>query len=136
MLVSSTPVQPQKTIIVVDDDRSILRVFTRVLEKKGYAVTAVETGGEAIKQLEKNSFDAALIDVRLPDINGLELLPKIQKTSPRTVRIVFTGSMDSTSLSCCNGDSLIDAFLIKPIKPEILLNLLDEKIKSRQTAND
>ena len=122
--------ETKKTIIIVDDDRSILRVFTRVLEKKGFTVTAVENGKDALSQIEHNHFDAALIDVRLPDMDGTELLPKIQETSARTLKIVFTGSPD---LGCLGNDGKenMDAFLIKPIKPEVLLGILDEKLKTK-----
>ncbi len=123
----------QRTILIVDDDRSILRVFRRVLEKKGYTVTTVENGKDAINQIEHNLFDAALIDVRLPDMEGTEILPKIQEDSPKTVKIVFTGSPDLESLGN-RGRKDMDAFLIKPINPEVLLEILDEKLKTRKTS--
>jgi DNA-binding NtrC family response regulator len=124
--------EAKRTIIIVDDDRSILRVFTRVLEKKGYIVTTAENGKDALNQIEHGSFDAALIDVRLPDMEGTTILPRIQETSPKTVKIVFTGSPDLEVLG--NGaNENMDAFLIKPVKPEVLLGILDEKIKARMT---
>jgi DNA-binding NtrC family response regulator len=122
--------EPRKTILIVDDDRSILRVFTRVFERKGYAVTAVETGNDGLTQIKRVHFDAALIDVRLPDMEGTSLLPTIKETSPKTVKIVFTGSPDLESLS--NGSKKeMDAFLIKPVRPETILDILDQKIKQR-----
>jgi DNA-binding NtrC family response regulator len=122
--------ETKRTIIIVDDDRSILRVFTRVLEKKGYTVTTAENGKDALNQIEHSRFDAALIDVRLPDMAGTAILPRIQETSPKTVKIVFTGSPDLEVLG--NGaNKNMDAFLVKPVKPEVLLGILDEKIKAR-----
>ncbi len=117
-------------MLIVDDDRSILRVFTRVLERKGYTVTAVENGKDALRQIEKNHFSAALIDVRLPDMEGTELLPKIQETSPGTVKIVFTGS-PTVEASTEAAKKSMDAFLLKPVKPEVLLRILEEKLKDR-----
>ena len=122
--------QTKRTILVVDDDQSILRVFTRVLEKKGYTVTTAETGKDATNCIDHSCFDAALIDVRLPDIDGTSLLPKIQEASPKTVKIVFTGSPDLECLARCGGISM-DAFLVKPVRPEMLLNILDEKLRLR-----
>jgi DNA-binding NtrC family response regulator len=122
--------ETKRTIIIVDDDRSILRVFTRVLEKKNYAVTTVETGKAALDQIKCNRFDAALIDIRLPDMEGTAILPIIQETSPKTVKIVFTGSPGLEVLG--NGaNNNMDAFLLKPVNPEVLLGILDEKIKAR-----
>jgi DNA-binding NtrC family response regulator len=121
----------KRTIIIVDDDKSILRVFTRVLEKKGYLVTSAENGKDAIEKILHNKFDAALIDVRLPDMRGTDILPIIEQTSNATVKIMFTGSPDLDKHN--NKESIMDAFLIKPVKPEILLSTLQEKIKSKQT---
>jgi DNA-binding NtrC family response regulator len=122
--------ETKKTILVVDDDQSILRVFTRVLERKGFFVTTVENGTDAINQVLRKHFDAALIDVRLPDMEGTAILPRIQETSPKTVKIVFTGSPDLESL----GDGQrkdMDAFFTKPVQPEFLLAFLDEKLRTK-----
>lgn len=122
--------EPKKTILIVDDDSSILRVFTRVLERKGYAVASAATGKDGLNLVRICRFDAALIDVRLPDFDGTELLPIIQETSPETLKIVFTGYPDIESLND-GGKKYIDAFLIKPVSPEVILNILDEKLKPK-----
>ena len=121
----------KKTILIVDDDRLILRGFTRLLERKGYMVTAVETGRDGLNQIESKNFDAALVDMRLPDMEGTELLPAIRKKSPTTVKIVFTGSPDLESLNHGKRKD-IDAFLIKPVNPEIILNILEQKVKHKR----
>jgi DNA-binding NtrC family response regulator len=120
--------EQKRSILIVDDDRSILRVFTRVLERKGYTVTAAENGNDGLNHIKRARFDAALIDVRLPDMEGTNLLPVIQETSPRTVKIVFTGSPDLESLN--NGARKnMDAFLLKPVSPDVILDILNQKIK-------
>lgn len=121
--------EEKQTILVVDDDKSILRVFTRVLEKKGYAVTVAENGEEAIDKINCAHFDAALIDVRLPDMRGTDILPILQKNAPLTVKIMFTGSPD---MARYDKGHLMDAFLTKPVKPETLLNILQEKLTAKQ----
>ncbi len=73
-------------------------------------------------------FDAALVDLRLSDMEGTELLPIIEKKSPETVKIVFSGSL---TLDDERSKNFIDAFLVKPVKPEVLINLLDEKLASK-----
>jgi DNA-binding NtrC family response regulator len=121
----------RKTVLLVDDDQSILRVFTRVLERKGYSVITAENGGDATRKIETSSFDAALIDFRLPDIDGTALLPKIEEKLPKAVKIIFTGYSD---LDCAEngGNRHIDAFLIKPVKPEVLLDILSKKLYQRE----
>jgi DNA-binding NtrC family response regulator len=122
--------EAKKTILIIDDDKSILRVFARVFEKKGYAVVAVDTGKKALEQIRRNRFDAALIDVRLPDMDGTDLLPEIEASSPKTVKLVFTGSPDVESC-LAEARKSIDAFFMKPVKPEVLLSILEEKLRAK-----
>jgi len=69
----------KKTILVVDDDKSILRTFTRILQKSGYEIEVAETGKEAMEKAEGRHYDLALVDIRLPDMDGTELLAKLKK---------------------------------------------------------
>ena len=118
----------KERIIIIDDDKSILRVFTRIFQKQDYVTEAVETGEEAIEKLHNNSFDLALIDVKLPDMDGLELLRRINATNPNMIKIMITGFP-----SVENGINALDsgaaAYLVKPVKPEELLKIMDEKLK-------
>ncbi len=70
----------KKRIIVIDDDKSILRTFTRILQKNGYEIDVAETGKEAFDKSKKKCYDLALIDIRLPDMDGTDLLSKMQQT--------------------------------------------------------
>lgn len=121
LFISSKP-----TIIIIDDDIAILRTFTRIFERKGYSVTVAEKGKEAIEKLSINCYDIALIDLGLPDMEGMELFPLIQKTSPKTLKIILTGK---TYLQ----DSIegADAFIGKPVNPDKLLSIIDTKLKLR-----
>ncbi len=119
----------KRTIIIVDDDKIILNVFTRIFEKKGYLITTAENGKDSMDKMEHFHFSAALIDICLPDIMGTDILSKIQQTSPKTVKIVFTGSLHLEVLN--EGNECMDAFLVKPIKPKLLINILEEKLKAK-----
>ena len=77
-------------ILVVDDDANILRVFKSVLEKEGYSVDTAATGKDALKKIKKAKFSVYLVDVKLPDMDGTELLLKIP-SNPKTIKIVVTG---------------------------------------------
>jgi CheY-like chemotaxis protein len=68
----------KKTVIVIDDDKSILRTLTRVLQKGGYEIDSAGTGKEAIEKLSGQSYDVALIDIKLPDMDGTDLLVMMQ----------------------------------------------------------
>jgi DNA-binding response OmpR family regulator len=113
-----------RTILVVDDDKSILRTFARILQKNGYEIDSAETGKEAIEKADRRHYDLALMDVRLPDMDGIELLAKMKKPLQSTIKIMITGfpSLDEGA----------DAYLVKPVKSEELLMLIEEKLKIKK----
>jgi CheY-like chemotaxis protein len=119
-------IDSKPSILIIDDDAAILNVFSRIFQKKGYSVTAVERGKEAIEKISSNHYDIALIDLVLPDMEGTELFPLIQNTSPNTLKIMLTGkTLWQTSIKGA------DALLRKPITPDKLLSLIDSKLKNR-----
>jgi DNA-binding response OmpR family regulator len=120
----------KKSILIVDDDKSILRTFTRVLQKTGCDIDVAENGKEAIEKAEKHHYDLALIDIRLPDMDGTDLLAKMKDTMRDTVKIMITGfpSMETGVKALDEG---ADAYLVKPVKPEDLLMLIEEKLKCK-----
>jgi DNA-binding NtrC family response regulator len=123
----------QKHILVIDDDKSILRTFTRILQKNGYAIAVAETGKEALEKSKKQQFNLALIDIRLPDTDGTELLIKLQKLMPDAVKIMITG-FPSLETGIKALDEGADAYLVKPVKPEELITLIEEKFKLKEKA--
>jgi DNA-binding response OmpR family regulator len=123
----------KKTILVVDDDKSILRTFTRILQKSGYEIETAETGKEAMEKAEKSHYDLALVDIRLPDMDGTDLLAKLKKQLQHTVKIMITG-FPSLETGVKALDEGADAYLVKPVKPQELLVLLEEKLKNREES--
>ena len=121
----------KKTILVVDDDKSILRTFTRILQKSGYEIDVAETGKEAVEKTANRHYDLALVDIRLPDIDGTELLAKLKKPLQQTVKIMITG-FPSLETGVKALDEGADAYLVKPVKPQELLVLLEEKLKNHE----
>ena len=121
----------KKTILVVDDDKSILRTFTRILQKSGYEIDVAETGKEAMEKAENRHYDLALVDIRLPDMDGTDLLAKLKKQLQHTVKIMITG-FPSLETGVKALDEGADAYLVKPVKPQELLMLLEEKLKNRE----
>jgi DNA-binding NtrC family response regulator len=118
------------SVLVVDDDRAILRTFTRILQRAGFETETAESGKEALKRIQSRKYDVALIDMILGDSNGIDLLLKVEETSPNTVKIIITGadSYENKQEACKNG---ADAYLTKPVNPETLMNLFQEKLKCK-----
>jgi DNA-binding response OmpR family regulator len=122
---------PKKIILVVDDDKSILRTFTRILQKSGYEIETAETGKEAMEKAENSHYDLALVDIRLPDMDGTDLLAKLKRQLQHTVKIMITG-FPSLETGVKALDEGADAYLVKPVKPQELLVLLEEKLRNRE----
>jgi DNA-binding response OmpR family regulator len=124
----------KKHILVIDDDKSILRTFTRILQKNGYEIDVAETGKEGLEKSKMQRFDLALIDIRLPDMEGTDLLIKMQKTMPDAVKIMITG-FPSLETGVKALDEGADAYLVKPVKPEELIALIEEKLKIKEASH-
>lgn len=118
----------KKRILVVDDDINVRDQLNDYLTAEGYNVDTAETGEEAINKATKNFFDLTLLDIKLQDMTGAEVLRKIRDKSPRTIVIMVTGypSIDNTVESLNLG---ANAYIVKPIKPDELLQYITAKFK-------
>jgi len=124
-----------KNILVVDDDKATLQIIERILQKRGYNVDVAETGREAEEKVNGKLFDLALIDVKLPDIDGLDLVEEIHRTKPKMIKIVITGfaSVENGMRAMEVG---ADAYLVKPVTSEELVSVVEQKlIKHNNTKN-
>jgi DNA-binding NtrC family response regulator len=118
-------------ILVVDDDESIRKVLATVLEERGYIVDVAENGKEAIKKSFLNFYNLALIDIRLPDKEGVELLTGLKETTPRMIKVIITGypSLQNTVDAVNKG---ADGYLIKPFDMKTVLNTTKELLEKQQ----
>ncbi|MCX6583259.1 MAG: sigma-54 dependent transcriptional regulator [Candidatus Aminicenantes bacterium] len=82
--------QEQLKILVIDDDPSIRNMLAIVLKKSGFQVTCTESGKTSLEKLKKESFDLIISDIKMPDIDGIELLKKIKTISPEIPVIMIT----------------------------------------------
>ena len=120
-----------KKILIVDDDQSILQTLKLILQSEGYTVETAETGGEAIEKSKAQQYNLALLDIRLPDMEGTRLLTKMRSGTPRMRRIMITGysSLENALESLNNG---ADAYIEKPIQPRQLLNIIKDKLHDQE----
>jgi DNA-binding NtrC family response regulator len=121
------------SILIVDDNEGILETLSAILEEKGYRADTAKNGREAIEKSKINFYNVALLDIRLPDIEGTKLLTKIEETSPRMVKIMITGyaSLENAVEALNLG---ADAYIMKPVDPENLLKVINEKMKEQREA--
>ncbi|MCL2359320.1 MAG: response regulator [Nitrososphaerota archaeon] len=119
--------------LIVDDDKAILRTFSIILKRKGYTTDTAETGKEALDKISYKNYDVALIDMRLPDIQGTDLVAKLPEKSIKMVKIILTGLLPIDPNS--QTDPPVDAYLLKPIKPEDLLSIIETNLQRRNLKN-
>lgn len=83
------------SVLIVDDQEDLRYSLAKVVEKEGYSVTTAATGHDAVEILKSTIIDLVFLDIGLPDINGLELLPEIQKTANDIEIVILTGINDA-----------------------------------------
>ncbi|MGQ9776131.1 MAG: sigma-54-dependent transcriptional regulator [Thermodesulfobacteriota bacterium] len=117
-------------ILVADDEKSMREFLEIMLRKEGYHVTLASNGEEAIKWAEKDIFDLALLDIRMPRVDGLSALKKIKALSPETVVIVITAYASADTAIRAMKEGAYE-YITKPFKVDeiklIIRNALEKK---------
>jgi len=117
-------------ILIVEDDENIRKTMKNILQQKGYETDTAKTGREAEQKAKARFYNLALLDIKLPDMDGTQLLAKLHKNTPKMVKIMVTGypSLENTIEALNKG---ADAYVIKPVKPAKLLALIEEKLEKQ-----
>ncbi|MEM2130076.1 MAG: response regulator [Candidatus Bathyarchaeia archaeon] len=118
-------------ILIIDDDESIRKVLASLLQNKGYIVDTAKDGEEAIKKTSINFYNLALIDIKLPDMEGIHLLNKLKDTTPKMMKIILTGypSLENAIEAVNKG---ADGYLIKPVNVGNLLKKIEDLLKKQE----
>ena len=119
----------------VDDEIEMLRAHIIFLEKKGYDVTTVNNGNDAIEECRKRNFDLVLLDEMMPGITGLETLQQIKDISPSTPIVMVTKSEEENIMDQAIGQKIAD-YLIKPVNPSQILLALKKNIHKKQIVTE
>ena len=118
-------------ILIVDDDDTIRSTMKAILEDEGYEVDLAASGKEGIKKSKETDYNIALLDIRLPDMEGVELLKLMKPAIPRTRTIMVTGYPSTqNAIEALNKNA--DAYLIKPVDIEKLLNTIKDQLKLQE----
>jgi len=122
------------SILIVEDDENIRESLSTILQQKGYSTETARNGQEAIQKSQTKFFNMALLDIKLPDMEGTKLLIKMHESMPKMVKIMITGypSLENAVEALNLG---ADAYIIKPVKPEKLLALIEEKLEKQSQAD-
>ena len=118
-------------LLWVDDEMELLKAHVIFLEKKGYEVTTVSNGPDAIDLCRERNFDLVLLDEQMPGLSGLETLQRIKELSPSTPVVMVTKSEEENIMEQAIGQKIAD-YLIKPVNPNQILLVLKKNIHRRE----
>ena len=127
----------EKSLLLVDDEEGIRKVLRIALSDMGYQVRTAENGVEALRIFKAEQQPIVLTDIKMPEMDGIELLRRIKKTSPDTEVIMITGHGDM-DLAIKSVKYEATDFVTKPINDEVLeiaLNRAQERIAMRRKLN-
>lgn len=114
-------------ILLIEDDRTFSRILEGFLNKHKYAVTPCYEGREGLRTFYSRTFDIVLLDYRLPDMNGLEMLAEIKKASPSVQVIIMTSFSDiRTAVKAIKSGAF--EYITKPVNPDELIMLLQKAL--------
>lgn len=122
-------------LLWVDDEIELLKAHIIFLEKKGYDVTTVSNGTDAIEECRQQTFDLILLDEMMPGLTGLETLQVIKDIQPATPVVMVTKSEEENIMDQAIGSKIAD-YLIKPVNPSQILLTLKKNIHQRQIVTE
>ncbi len=117
----------QKQILIVDDEPIWLKVLTQLLQTKGYIVREAASGADALNTLKSYEPDLILLDVRMPDMNGFDLLDHIKKLPKLAAKpVVFVSAMDDFHAKKVARELGAADYILKPIDETEVNNVLEK----------
>jgi len=123
------------SILIVDDDEVMQQTLSDVLKKKGYEIFSVGSGNGALSIIKKNIIDLVLLDMRLPDVDGLEVLKKIKELDTEILVIIMTAYSDvQTAVSAMKSGAY--HYINKPFELEELKLLIEKGLETKSLINE
>lgn len=118
-------------LLVVDDEESIREVLTDFLTMEGYRVTAVANGPGAVARLERDEFDAVLTDMKMPGMDGLEVIDHVRRLAPRAFCIMMTGfGTVETAISAMKRGAY--DYVLKPFKVQDVIRIVERGLAKQK----
>lgn len=127
--------KPNGHILIIDDEASLRQTLARILQRAGFEVTTAANGKDGLSLVNDHPFDLLYLDIRMPDVSGLELLKTIHAKFPELPVILFTAQPDLNSAVEALRRGATD-YLLKPLKPQAVIDrtqaILINKQKERR----
>jgi two-component system response regulator MtrA len=118
-------------ILIIDDEASLRQTLARILQRVGFEVTTTASGQEGIALLSQHAFDLVYLDLRMPEMNGLDVLQQIHAKYPDLPVILFTAQPDLHSAVEALRRGATD-YLLKPLKPQAVIDRTQAILANKQ----
>ena len=123
-----------KRILVIDDEALVIESLKKLLKKKGYDVSIAKNGLEAMQRIEEGDFDLIVSDIRMPDMNGIEIIKKIreylkQNGKGSVPEILITGYASKENLEEAKKLNVAD-YIYKPFNIKDFLDVIERNLSS------
>ena len=121
----------KESILIIDDDESTCRMLSLMLGKRGYETETAGTGKEALEKAQERFFNVALLDIRLPDMEGVELLEPLRRMHPDMIVFMITGypSLETSVRTSLEGAL---AYITKPLNMDTVLTTVREALERQR----
>lgn len=124
-------------ILLVDDEQDILDILSYNLEKEGFATVSAQNGKEAIKKAKKEKPDLIILDVMMPEMDGMETCQNLREIpSLKDTLIVFLSARAEDYSQIAGYDAGADDYITKPIRPKVLISKVKAILKRQGNLNE
>ncbi|MBM4307965.1 MAG: sigma-54-dependent Fis family transcriptional regulator, partial [Deltaproteobacteria bacterium] len=122
-------------ILVADDEKSMRELLDIMLKKEGYKITLASNGEEVMKLIEKDIFDLALVDIRMPRQDGISVLKRIKTVSPETIVIMMTAYASADTAIKAMKEGAYD-YITKPFKIDEIKIIIQNALEKKHLENE
>ncbi len=113
------------SLFIVDDDLGMLQTLSYILKEKGYEVDTAKDGFEAMERIKEKTFDIVLMDIKMPGMNGVELLRQLKKLSPDTIVVMMTAYSLNELIREAKKEGAL-CVLLKPLDLEKMMAFIEQ----------
>lgn len=125
----------QTRVLLVDDEEQLVTTMAKRLRRRGFIVLEAVNGLEGLRHLEETPVDVVLLDVRMPGLDGIQVLREIKMRHPRTEVIIFTGHSDMEAAISGMAMGAFD-YLMKPVELDVLVGKIREACSRSRKAGE